>query len=74
MSTVPSVRVSVECACESQVQEVALDGTETDVQPLSMLENLAKLAHKIDFTRSEDEDEETAHKDQEGGRGEWPMS
>uniref|UniRef100_UPI00358E450F mediator of RNA polymerase II transcription subunit 17 n=1 Tax=Myxine glutinosa TaxID=7769 RepID=UPI00358E450F len=69
MATVPSVRVSVESACESQVQEVALDGTETYVQPLSMSENLAKLAHKIDFTRSdseEEDDDETAHKDEEG--------
>ncbi|XP_064623431.1 mediator of RNA polymerase II transcription subunit 17-like isoform X2 [Lineus longissimus] len=48
-----AVRVSVETVLENQVQEIALDGTELYVQPLSMSENLTKLAHKIDFYKDE---------------------
>uniref|UniRef100_A0A8C6WUF0 Cofactor required for Sp1 transcriptional activation subunit 6 n=1 Tax=Neogobius melanostomus TaxID=47308 RepID=A0A8C6WUF0_9GOBI len=58
MSGGPSVHVSIESSCEKQVQEVALDGTETYVPPLSMSQNLSRLAQRIDFTQgsgSEDE-------------------
>uniref|UniRef100_A0A3B4AA49 Cofactor required for Sp1 transcriptional activation subunit 6 n=1 Tax=Periophthalmus magnuspinnatus TaxID=409849 RepID=A0A3B4AA49_9GOBI len=58
MSGGPAVRVSIESSCEKQVQEVALDGTETYVPPLSMSQNLSRLAQRIDFTQgsgSEDE-------------------
>ncbi|XP_060682534.1 mediator of RNA polymerase II transcription subunit 17 isoform X2 [Hemiscyllium ocellatum] len=65
MAAGPPVTISIEAACENQVQEVALDGTEAYVQPLSMSENLAKLAQKIDFNRSDSEGEE-----QDAGAGE----
>ncbi|XP_071962267.1 mediator of RNA polymerase II transcription subunit 17-like [Antedon mediterranea] len=51
-----SVQVSVESLLENQVQEVALDGQETYNKPLSMSENLAKLAQKIDFDKVEEEE------------------
>lgn len=54
MSGGPAVRVSIESSCEKQVQEVALDGTETYVPPLSMSQNLAKLAQRIDFSQGSD--------------------
>ena len=54
MSGVPAVQVSIESSCEKQVQEVALDGTETYVPPLSMSQNLAKLAERIDFGQGSD--------------------
>ncbi|CAN0089065.1 mediator of RNA polymerase II transcription subunit 17 [Lampetra fluviatilis] len=57
MAAAPSVKISIEAGSEHQIKEVALDGTETFVQPLSMSENLAKLAHKIDFSKSDSEDE-----------------
>uniref|UniRef100_A0A3Q3JU95 Mediator of RNA polymerase II transcription subunit 17 n=1 Tax=Monopterus albus TaxID=43700 RepID=A0A3Q3JU95_MONAL len=63
MSGGPAVRVSIESSCEKQVQEVALDGTETYVPPLSMSQNLAKLAQRIDFSQGSDSEEE-------GGEGE----
>ncbi|XP_041352687.1 mediator of RNA polymerase II transcription subunit 17-like [Gigantopelta aegis] len=52
---VPGINVSVEAVLENQVQEVTLDGQEKYVQPLSMSENLSKLAHKIDFYKDESE-------------------
>lgn len=51
------MRVSIESTCEKQVQEVALDGTETYVPPLSMSQNLAKLAQRIDFSQGSDSEE-----------------
>uniref|UniRef100_A0A8C8JN20 Mediator of RNA polymerase II transcription subunit 17 n=1 Tax=Oncorhynchus tshawytscha TaxID=74940 RepID=A0A8C8JN20_ONCTS len=54
----PAVRVSIESSCEKQVQEVSLDGMETYVPPLSMSQNLAKLAQRIDFGQGSDSDEE----------------
>lgn len=58
MSAVPGVFVSIESSCERQVQEVSLDGVETYVPPLSMSQNLAKLAQRIDFSQGSDSDEE----------------
>lgn len=58
MSGGPAVRVSIESTCEKQVQEVALDGTETYVPPLSMSQNLAKLAQRIDFSQGSDSEED----------------
>ncbi|XP_002732468.3 mediator of RNA polymerase II transcription subunit 17-like, partial [Saccoglossus kowalevskii] len=58
------VKVSVEPVLEHQIQEVALDGQETYVTPLSMSENLTKLAHKIDFGKS-DEDEVSGEKEKD---------
>lgn len=49
MTAPASVEVSIEALAENQIQEIGLDGQETYVQPLSMSENLAKLAHRIDF-------------------------
>ncbi|KAL3873203.1 hypothetical protein ACJMK2_036348 [Sinanodonta woodiana] len=51
-----SVNVSVEAVQEHKIQEVTLDGQEIYIPPLSMSENLAKLAHKIDFYKDESED------------------
>ncbi|KAK6485980.1 mediator of RNA polymerase II mRNAion subunit 17 [Huso huso] len=73
MSGGPAVQISIESACEKQVQEVALDGTETYVQPLSMSQNLAKLAQRIDFGQgsgSEDEGGEGEARGQEWGKQE----
>ncbi|XP_064602263.1 mediator of RNA polymerase II transcription subunit 17-like [Liolophura sinensis] len=50
------VGVSVEAVIENQIQEVTLDGQEIYVTPLSMSENLTKLAQKIDFYKDESED------------------
>lgn len=76
MAGVPAVQISIESSAEKQVQEVGLDGSETYVQPLSMSQNLARLAQRIDFQQeSEDEDNERAgprdndwgeHEDDEG--------
>lgn len=67
------MRVSIESSCEKQVQEVALDGTETYVPPLSMSQNLAKLAQRIDFSQGSDSEEEGAEgepRDREWGKQE----
>ncbi|ESP02795.1 hypothetical protein LOTGIDRAFT_111028 [Lottia gigantea] len=53
---VPSVTVSVEPVIENKIQEVKLDGQEIYVAPLSMSENLTKLAHKIDFYKDESDE------------------
>lgn len=68
MSGGPAVRVSMESSCERQVQEVSLDGIETYVPPLSMSQNLAKLAQRIDFGQSSDSDEERTERE---NRDEW---
>uniref|UniRef100_A0A3Q3N0F5 Mediator of RNA polymerase II transcription subunit 17 n=1 Tax=Mastacembelus armatus TaxID=205130 RepID=A0A3Q3N0F5_9TELE len=73
MSGGPAVRVSIESSCEKQVQEVALDGTETYVPPLSMSQNLAKLAQRIDFSQGSDSEEEGVEgepRDREWGKQE----
>ncbi|XP_074660283.1 mediator of RNA polymerase II transcription subunit 17-like [Tubulanus polymorphus] len=53
MAAVTPVRVAVEAVLEHQIQEVTLDGHEIYVQPLSMSDNLTKLAHTIDFYKDE---------------------
>ncbi|XP_075448626.1 mediator of RNA polymerase II transcription subunit 17 isoform X2 [Ascaphus truei] len=58
MSGGPAVRISIESACEKQVQEVGLDGSETYEPPLSMSENLARLAQRIDFSQGSGDEEE----------------
>ncbi|XP_025908719.1 mediator of RNA polymerase II transcription subunit 17 [Nothoprocta perdicaria] len=58
MAGVPAVRISIESACEKQVQEVALDGSETYLQPLSMSQNLARLAQRIDFSQGSGSEED----------------
>ncbi|KPP71966.1 Mediator of RNA polymerase II transcription subunit 17-like [Scleropages formosus] len=73
MSGGPAVRVSIESSCEMQVQEVSLDGVETYVPPLSMSQNLAKLAQRIDFSQGSDSEEEGGEgeqRDQEWGKQE----
>ncbi|KAI0208048.1 Mediator of RNA polymerase II transcription subunit 17 [Lamellibrachia satsuma] len=47
------VAVSIEAIDECQIQEITLDGQEIYIHPLSMSENLTKLAHKIDFTQDQ---------------------
>ncbi|KAM3874743.1 mediator of RNA polymerase II transcription subunit 17 [Diretmus argenteus] len=71
MSGGPAVRVSIESSCEKQVQEVALDGTETYVPPLSMSQNLAKLAQRIDFGQGSDSEEEGGAEAGEPRDREW---
>ncbi|XP_072258682.1 mediator of RNA polymerase II transcription subunit 17 [Pyxicephalus adspersus] len=58
MSGGPAVQISIESSAEKQVQEVGLDGSETYVQPLSMSQNLARLAQRIDFQQESEEEEE----------------
>lgn len=53
MSGVPAVRMSIESSCERQVQEVSLDGLETNVPPLFMLKK-----QRIDFGQGSDSNEE----------------
>lgn len=50
-----SVNISIEAPIENQIQEITYDGQEIYQAPLSMSENLARLAQKIDFSKSEDE-------------------
>ncbi|XP_049745471.1 mediator of RNA polymerase II transcription subunit 17 isoform X2 [Elephas maximus indicus] len=71
MSGVRAVRISIESACEKQVQEVGLDGTETYLQPLSMSQNLARLAQRIDFSQGSGSEEEEAA-GAEGEAQDWP--
>ncbi|XP_033372003.1 mediator of RNA polymerase II transcription subunit 17 isoform X2 [Parus major] len=58
MAGVRAVRISIESACEKQVQEVGLDGSETYLQPLSMSQNLARLAQRIDFSQGSGSEED----------------
>uniref|UniRef100_A0A8C5XMH2 Cofactor required for Sp1 transcriptional activation subunit 6 n=1 Tax=Microcebus murinus TaxID=30608 RepID=A0A8C5XMH2_MICMU len=60
MSGVLAVRNSIESACEKQVQDAGLDGTETYLQPLSMSQNLARLAQRIYFSQAWGSEEEEA--------------
>ncbi|GFN98998.1 mediator of RNA polymerase ii transcription subunit 17 [Plakobranchus ocellatus] len=62
----PSVNVCVEAALENPIQEVKYDGQEVYVAPLTMSENLSKLAHKINFFK--DESEEKGKPTSEGER------
>ncbi|RUS75973.1 hypothetical protein EGW08_016255 [Elysia chlorotica] len=62
----PSVNVCVEAAIENPIQEIRYDGQEIHVTPLSMSENLSKLAHKINFFK--DESEEKGKPTSEGER------
>ncbi|KPJ15731.1 Mediator of RNA polymerase II transcription subunit 17 [Papilio machaon] len=50
-----SVNISIEAPIENQIQEITYDGQEIYQAPLSMSENLARLAQKIDFSKTEDE-------------------
>lgn len=75
MSGVRAVRISIESACEKQVQEVGLDGTETYLQPLSMSQNLARLAQRIDFSQASgsgsDSDDADAAADRDRHAHDW---
>ncbi|XP_011500223.1 PREDICTED: mediator of RNA polymerase II transcription subunit 17 [Ceratosolen solmsi marchali] len=59
-----SVNVSVEAPIENQIQEITYDGQEIYQAPLTLSENLAKIAQKIDFTKTNGED---VNKEQENG-------
>lgn len=50
-----SVNISIEAPIENQIQEITYDGQEIYQAPLSMSENLTRLAQKIDFSKSDDE-------------------
>uniref|UniRef100_A0A8C0X1P0 Mediator of RNA polymerase II transcription subunit 17 n=1 Tax=Castor canadensis TaxID=51338 RepID=A0A8C0X1P0_CASCN len=71
MSGVRAVRISMESACEKHVQEVGLDGTETYLQPLSMSQNLARLAQRIDFSQGSGSEEEKEAAGAEGDAQDW---
>ncbi|KAL1139769.1 hypothetical protein AAG570_006746 [Ranatra chinensis] len=47
-----SVNISIEAPVENQIQEITYDGQEIYQTPLTMSESLAKLAQKIDFSKS----------------------
>ncbi|XP_046389107.1 mediator of RNA polymerase II transcription subunit 17 isoform X2 [Ischnura elegans] len=51
-----SVNIAVEAPIENQIQEITYDGQEIYQSPLSMSENLSKLAQKIDFSKALTED------------------
>ncbi|XP_011307730.1 mediator of RNA polymerase II transcription subunit 17 [Fopius arisanus] len=51
-----SVNISVEAPIENQIQEIAYDGQEIYQAPLTLSENLAKIAQKIDFSKSNGEE------------------
>ncbi|KAJ2949952.1 hypothetical protein O0L34_g11277 [Tuta absoluta] len=50
-----SVNISIEAPIENQIQEITYDGQEIYQAPLSMSENLTRLAQKIDFAKTEDD-------------------
>lgn len=50
------VNVSIETSDEYRVQEISYDGTEKYQTPLSMSENLTRLAQKIDFEKIGEDD------------------
>ncbi|XP_026315271.1 mediator of RNA polymerase II transcription subunit 17 [Hyposmocoma kahamanoa] len=50
-----SVSISIEAPIENQIQEITYDGQEIYQAPLSMSENLTRLAQKIDFSKTEDD-------------------
>ncbi|XP_012252603.1 mediator of RNA polymerase II transcription subunit 17 [Athalia rosae] len=60
-----SVNISVEAPIENQIQEITYDGQEIYQAPLTLSENLAKIAQKIDFSKSNGE--ETKKEPAEGG-------
>ena len=60
MSHPQNVKISLQSLSETKIQEIAYDGRETFIQPLSMSESLTDLANRIDFLA-----EEEAEKDEE---------
>ncbi|XP_051168629.1 mediator of RNA polymerase II transcription subunit 17 [Leptopilina boulardi] len=65
-----SVNVSVEAPIENLIQEITYDGQEIYQAPLTLSENLAKIAQKIDFSKTNGEDvkkepSESGNKDEE---------
>uniref|UniRef100_A0A0A9WMF7 Mediator of RNA polymerase II transcription subunit 17 n=1 Tax=Lygus hesperus TaxID=30085 RepID=A0A0A9WMF7_LYGHE len=50
--SVNSVNISIEAPVENQIQEITYDGQELYQTPLTMSESLAKLAQKIDFSKT----------------------
>lgn len=59
-----SVNISVEAPIENQIQEITYDGQEIYQAPLTLSENLAKIAQKIDFSKTNGED---VKKESDGG-------
>ncbi|KAG8037342.1 hypothetical protein G9C98_005552 [Cotesia typhae] len=47
-----SVNISVEAPIENQIQEITYDGQEIYQAPLTLSENLAKIAQRIDFSKT----------------------
>uniref|UniRef100_A0A0V0G9X6 Putative vitamin d3 receptor n=1 Tax=Triatoma dimidiata TaxID=72491 RepID=A0A0V0G9X6_TRIDM len=50
------VNISIEAPVENQIQEISYDGQEIYQMPLTMSENLARLAQKIDFSKTSCDD------------------
>ena len=67
MSAVP---VRLEPPGPNPVLEVGYDGQELTQPPLTMSENLAKLARKVDFTQTEDSEAVPTEQKSEEGEGE----
>ncbi|CAD6234594.1 GSCOCG00002003001-RA-CDS [Cotesia congregata] len=69
---VTSISISVEAPCENQIQEITYDGQEIYQTPLTLSENLAKTAQKIDFnkTNTSTSDTDDINDDQAGEDGE----
>ncbi|KFM59411.1 Mediator of RNA polymerase II transcription subunit 17, partial [Stegodyphus mimosarum] len=63
-----SVHVCVEAHQEYQVQEITYDGQEIYTQPLSMSENLTRLAHKIDFGKTDNDFQSTSDATEEDSK------
>ncbi|KAF8774631.1 Mediator of RNA polymerase II transcription like protein [Argiope bruennichi] len=63
-----SVNVCIEAHQEYQVQEITYDGQEIYSQPLSMSENLTRLAHKIDFVKTESDQQTSADSTEEDSK------
>ncbi|GFY71993.1 mediator of RNA polymerase II transcription subunit 17 [Trichonephila inaurata madagascariensis] len=60
-----SGNVCIEAQQEYLVQEITYDGQEIYTQPLSMSENLTRLAHKIDFVKTDSDQQTTSDSTEE---------
>ncbi|XP_050542328.1 mediator of RNA polymerase II transcription subunit 17 [Daktulosphaira vitifoliae] len=52
-----SVNISIETPAENIIQEISYDGQEVYQPPLSMSDNLSKLAQRIDFSKVDQDDD-----------------
>lgn len=52
----PNIKISLQSLSDTKIQEIAYDGRETYIQPLSMSDSLTDLANRIDFLAEKDSD------------------